>query len=206
MLRGDLGESTDSNADRMDRPAAKDRHDPVAGLLERQATLDGHAIQGGQLDGVRHSEEVRGVQEVEMQGVALDPLPAVEQPAKGADGRFDRDPGQVFEGVDGGHLVGHRADPADARDDVEHLVRRPSDDQLLEVARCLEDGQVRLDDATVLDDQPERALALDAGDPGDLVPEFTGGVIRPVHQASSPFPLATGGPPRLSMTSRNGLA
>ena len=34
-------EAADADADRVDRPAAEDRDDPVAGLLERQAALDG---------------------------------------------------------------------------------------------------------------------------------------------------------------------
>ena len=46
---------------------------------------------------------------------------------------------QVLERVDRAHLVGDRADAADARDDVEDLVRRAADDERLEVARRLED-------------------------------------------------------------------
>ena len=140
----------------------------IAGLLEPERPLDQHAMIAGELDRAGVPEEVRGVEEVHMQGVALDPLAAVQQPAQGRDRRVDLDAGRVLERVDGAHLVGDRADPADARDDVQDLVRRPAANQPFEVAWCLEDPEVRLDDVAVLDDQPERALAFHAGETLDL--------------------------------------
>ena len=191
----------------MDRPSAEDRHDPVAGLLEGQSALDGAPVEDRELDGVRHAEEVGSVQQVDVEGVALDPLAAVEQAAKHAHRGVDGDPGQVLERVDARHLVRDRADPADARDDVEDLVRRPPDDELLEVARRLEDRELRLGHLSVADDQPERSFALDPCQPGDLEPAFVDRRdVRAMHQWSSRLPLATGGPPSESMTSRNGRA
>ena len=149
------------------------------------------------------------MEEIDVQRVALDPLAAVEQPAQRPNGRVDLDAQEILERVDRGHLVGDRADPADARDDVQHLVRRPTDDQLLEVAGGLEDGELRLDDLAVADDQAERAFALHAGQAGDgepLLDRGAGGAVRAVHQVSSAGLVATGGPPRVSMTSRNGWA
>ena len=89
--------------------------------------------------------------------------PAVEQSTEGADLGIDPDAEERLEGVDGGQLVGDRADPADPRDDVEDLVRRAPDDEPLEVARRLEDPEAGLDDLAVADPEPQAALALDAG-------------------------------------------
>ena len=88
-----------------------------------------------------------------MERVALDVLAAVEEPAQRPDRRVDLDAVEVLEGVDRGHLVGDRADPADAGDDVDDLVAGAAHDQPLEVARRLEDLQARLDDLPVADPQ-----------------------------------------------------
>ncbi len=204
--RRDLREAADADADRMDGPPAEDRHDAIAGLLEGQTPLDGRPVENGELDGIGAPEEVGRVQQVEVQGVTLDPLAAVEQAPERSHRGLDLDPGEMLERVDGGHLVGDGTDPADARDDVEHLVRGPADDELLEVPRRLEDRQLRLGDTPVANDQSQRPLAFDAGQPGHLEPALTGRRTRPVHQPSSLPGLAIGGPPSASMTSRNGRA
>ena len=196
----------------MDRPAADERDEMIAGLLQPQRAFDQDPMVTGELDRAGVPEEVRGVKEVDVQGVALDPLAAVQQPAQGPDRRVDLDAGRVLERVDGAHLVGDRADPADARDDVEDLVGRPAADQPLEVARRLEDPEMRLDDLAVLDDQPERALALDAGEA--LRPRSAGSSAGAGWSSSSgaSVSLATaagfapGGPPWASTTERKGSA
>ena len=204
-------EAADPDGDRVDRPPADERDEVVAGLLEPERPLDEHAVVAGQLDRARVAQEVRGVEEVDVERVALDPLAAVEQAAQGADGRVELDAGGVLEGVDGAHLVGDRADAADAGDDVEDLVRRPAADQPLEVARRLEDAEVRLDDLAVLDDEPERALALDAGEALDLEGLGLRSAHGGRHRGSSEprvaeAGVAPGGPPWASTTERNGSA
>ena len=84
-----------------------------------------------------------------MQGVALDPLPAVQQAAQRADRGLHLDTEQVLEGVDRRELVGDGADPADPGDDIDDLVGRPADDQPLEEARRLEDPEPCFDDLAV---------------------------------------------------------
>jgi hypothetical protein len=66
----------------MDRPAPDQLHDRVAGLLQRQSPLDQVAAVFGEGERAGVAEEVGGVQQVDVQGMALDPLSAVEQPAK----------------------------------------------------------------------------------------------------------------------------
>ena len=66
----------------MDRPTADQLDQLVADLLEVEAALHQVAVVGGQLDGAVVAEEVGGVQQVDVQRVALDPLAAVEEAAQ----------------------------------------------------------------------------------------------------------------------------
>ena len=75
-------EAAHPDVDRMDRPAADQLHDRVAGLLQRQPPLDQVAAVFGEGERAGVAEEVGGMQQVDVQGVALDPLAAVEQAAK----------------------------------------------------------------------------------------------------------------------------
>ena len=153
---------------RVNRPPADELDDPVARLLEGQPGLDRRAVVLGELEGAGIAQEVRQVEQVDVERVALDPFAAVEQAPKRADLGIDRNAQRVLEGVDSGHLVGDRADAADAGDDVDDLVGRPTDDQPLEVAGRLEDLEMGLLDHAVADAQAERALALDPRQPGDV--------------------------------------
>jgi hypothetical protein len=162
-------EAADADAHRVDRPSAEQRHDPVAELLDAQAALDDLAVIGGELDRARVAEEVGGVEQVDVERVALDPLPAVEEAAQDADRRIDLDPEEPLEGMYRRHLVGDRTDAADARHDVDHLVGVAPDHQPLEVARRLEDLEVRFRDGAVPDGELEPSLALDAGQLADRV-------------------------------------
>ena len=118
-------------------------------------------------------------------------------------------PKPCLEGVDRAHLVGDRADAADAGDDVDDLVRRAADDEPLEVARRLEDLEVRLHDLAVADAQAQRAFALDAGEAGDVDREVAGRArhacrVSCIVQSSVRLERAPGGPPWASTTARNG--
>ena len=110
-------------------------------------------------------------------------------------------PEPVLERMDGGHLVRDRADAADARDDVDDLVGRPPDHELLEVAGRLEDLEVRLLDDAVADLQPQRPFALDPGQAGDVDGEVAGrpaGDDRVMHRSvpSVRSRVRAGRPPR----------
>ena len=175
-------------------------------FLRASPRFDRGAMILGQLERARVAEEVGQVEQVDVQGVALDPLAAVEQAAERPDGGVDLDAEAVLEGVDRGHLVGDRADAADAGDDVDDLVGRPADDQALEVARRLEDLEVRLLDDAV------------AGPAAGAIPRLRPGSARRCRRrsrrswracrchASSVSRVRTrcpGGPPWESMTVRN---
>ena len=72
-------EPAHGHVDRMDRPAAQHLKDFVADLLHPQALDDDLAVIGGQADAALVAQEIGGVQQVDVQRVALDPLAAVEQ-------------------------------------------------------------------------------------------------------------------------------
>jgi len=71
-------------------------------------------------------------EQVDVQGVALQPLAAVEDPPHRADPGRGLASEQPFEGLGGGELVRDRAEPADARDRVDHLVVAVAFQQALE--------------------------------------------------------------------------
>ncbi len=76
----------------MDWPPAQDGHDPVAKPLDAQAALDHVRMIRGQLDRTWVAEEVGGMQQVDVQCVALDPFAAVEEASQAANLRVDRTP------------------------------------------------------------------------------------------------------------------
>ncbi len=53
-------------------------------FLQLQAALDDFGMILGHLNGVGVTEEIRSVQQVDMQGVAFDPFAAIGEPAKRA--------------------------------------------------------------------------------------------------------------------------
>ena len=132
-------EAADSDIYRVNRAAAHDLHDQVSCALEVQTTLDCSPVALGQLYGIGATEKVGRVQEIDVKGVALDPFAAVKQPAQGTDALVDNDPASVLHGGTGTHLVGHRADAADARCDVRRFGKASPHQHCLEVARGLED-------------------------------------------------------------------
>ena len=75
---------------------------------------------------------------------------------------------QPLEAVHGAHLVGDRADPADPRHDVGHLVEGPAGQERLEEPGRLVDLEPEIRDLAVVDRDVERALALHARDDGHL--------------------------------------
>ena len=162
------GQAADSHRHGVDRPTADELHDLVAGPLEPQRLLDDALVIAGHGDRALVTQEVRGVEHVDMEGVALDPFAPVEEPAQGLHLGVDLDLEKVFEGHRRAHLVGDRADAADPGDDVDYLVGSPPNDQPLEVPRRLEDRKARLADLTVGDAQLERPLAFDPRDPNDF--------------------------------------
>jgi hypothetical protein len=149
----------------MHRPPADDLHQRVPGLLDQQAALDHRAVLGGHRDRAVVAKEVRRVQHVHVQRVALEPLAAVQQPPQRADRPVvDRDAARVLHRAHRAGLVGDRADTADARRDVGRLRERASAQERLEEARRLVYAELHVGDRAAVDANIHRPLALDAGE------------------------------------------
>src|SRR5262249_14211206 len=74
-------EAAHRHVDGVDGAASQDLQQMVANLLEPQSFLDDVAVLGGQANAALEAKEIRRVEEINVQGVALDPLAAVEQTA-----------------------------------------------------------------------------------------------------------------------------
>ena len=118
---GSTVEAAHPNVDWVDRAPSDGLHEQVADALELQAPFHRRPVERGELHGVLATEEVRCMEQVDVQGMALDPLAAVQQPAQGHDGRVDGHAASVLDRRAGAHLVSDRADAADARGDLRRL-------------------------------------------------------------------------------------
>ena len=98
---GSAVEAAHGDVDRVDGPAAQHLQQFVADLLHPQAFLDGLTVIGGQADAALVAQEVGGMQQVNVQRVAFDPLATVEQPPELADLGRDRHAQCLLEGVAG---------------------------------------------------------------------------------------------------------
>ncbi len=146
----------------------------VADLLQLETPFDRAAVEGRELDRAVDAEEVGRMQQVHVQGVALDPLAAVQEAAQLLDRFADLDPACVLDRRAGRHLIGHRADAADARRDVGRLgVGPPSQEALVEAGR-LEDPELHVVDLPVDDAHMHAALALDATEGPGVEPAGSG--------------------------------
>lgn len=160
---GGAVEAADAYVDRVDGSAADHLHDRVAGLLEGQAALYDVPPLRGHLDAAAVAEKVGGVQQVDMQGVALDPFPAVQQPAQVGDRAFDGDAAGVLEGQARAHLVGDGANAADPGGDVRRLGVGSAAQERLEETGRLVDVQAGLFDTVAASPQVQGAFTFDPG-------------------------------------------
>src|SRR6516164_4635285 len=148
----------------MDLAPAKQAQEVVAGLLERQRALHRFAMIARHRNRVRIAEEVWRMQHHNVQRMALNPFAAIEQSAQRPDWFFDIDAERILDGVHSAHLVGDWANPADPRDDIEHLAEAAPAQQCLEETWRLEDAEAHRIDLAIANAQFERALPLHARD------------------------------------------
>ena len=183
----------------MDRPPADQLHDLVPDLLELEPALDDRRVITREVDGVLVAEEVGCMEQVHVEGVTLDPLAAIQEPAELVQRSVHGNAARGFDGVACTHLVGDRADPAYARSDVGRFgVPAPAQERF-EESRRLVDAQLDVANLAVVDLDVHRAFALDARDRVDLEGAIRGAAVR--HGRPSPVVMAIA-----SLASRNGGA
>ncbi len=149
-----------AHTDGMHGTAAEQGDELIAQGLQAKTAPHRLALFPGQIHHAVAAEEIRRRQQVNVQGMALDPLATVHDPAHGAHPGVGSPTEAVFQGLHGAHLVGHGTDAADARHHVRHLAPGASLEEFLEEARRLEDAQLQLFDTAVLDTQVQGTLAL----------------------------------------------
>ena len=152
----------------MDLPAADNRDDGIAGLLESQAELHDVLVIGRHVHGALVPEEVGCVEQEHVEDVALDPLTAIEQPSQCPQLAADRSTKRILHGVHGAHLVGHRANAADTCRYVGCVRERTSLHKRLVEAGRLEDAEPHVFDDTVNNLDVHLAFALYPGDVVDV--------------------------------------
>ena len=186
--RGCLVEASDAHIDGMDGTPAEQVEDVVADLLQLEAAFDDVAVIPREIDGALVAEEVGRVEQIDVERMALDPLPAVEEAPQRPHLSVDADAGRVLDRLASAHLVGNRADAADAGGDVGNLAVRPAAQECLEEARRLEDAQLDIAHLAVTHHHVHAALALDAGQRGDRESARTGvgSVIGPPRRPRPP--------------------
>src|SRR5579872_2368834 len=100
------------------------------------------------------------MEKVNVQGMALDPLAAVQQPAQGSQGSADGGTARRLDCMHRTHLVGNGADSTDTRCYVGCFGVGAPAEQRLEESRRLEDLEGNILDLAVFHPDVERALAL----------------------------------------------
>jgi hypothetical protein len=148
----------------VDCPAADRPQQVVARRLDLQPALHHLAVIAGHCPGRLEAQEVRRVEQEDVERVGLDPLAAIHQSPERADPLRDLDIERVLHRVEGAGHVGDRADAADPRGDVRRLLEVPAAQEGLEEARRLVDLQLDVLDLAAADLHLHRALALDAGE------------------------------------------
>lgn len=129
------------------------------------------------------TQEVRKVQQEDVQRVTVDPLAAVQQPAQLHDFRVHRHAAGIFDGIARTHLVRHRADPADPRGQVGRFGMSPSTQERLEEPRRLVDVQLCPHHGAVAQRDVQCAFTFHAGQGADRQRAYLG-VHRSFRSAS----------------------
>ena len=140
---------------------AQQGHDGVAQSLQRQAAPDDVRIITGHGDCTVVTEVIRCRQQVDVQGMALYPLAAIQHAPHRLHPRPGVDAEQILQGVHRADLVRHRANAADARHHVlNFLLAGTTFEQFFEQTRRLVDLHPQRLDGTAADTQKQSPFAF----------------------------------------------
>lgn len=161
-------EAADADVDGVDGAAAEQFEEGVARLLQTQTALDVGAVGAGEVDGTVAAEEVGRVQQVDVQGLALDPFTAVQETPQLGCLVGDFDSARVLDRRACAQLISDRADPAHPCRDVGWLGVGTAAQERLEEPRGFVDLKAGRRHGVALDGQVEGALALHARQGADV--------------------------------------
>ena len=147
----------------MNLATAQELHNAVANLFQPQGALDHGPVIRGHSDRVGIAEKIRRVQHIDMKGVTLDPLAAIEEAAQQPHRGVDADSQGALDGVHRTHLVSHGANATDPRGDVGSLGKVASAKKGFEQSRRLVDLQFYIRDAVTHELYIQGTLAFYAG-------------------------------------------
>ena len=157
-------ETADLDVDRMNFTAAHHGHDVVADLLEPQRGANEIAVILRHVDCTVVTEEVRRMQHVDVEHVAFDPFATIEKPAQLAQRSVNLDTENLLHRVHRTHLVGHRADTADASRDVGCFHIGTAAQKRFVETRRFKDPEFCSLHSAIANDHLECAFALHAGE------------------------------------------
>ena len=128
----------------MDFAPAEKAHQIVSRFLQGKAVTNSIAVIARHRDRVFVAKKIRRMQHYNMQRVAFDPFAAIDQAPQRPELPANLDAEGIFDRMDGAHLIGDRADAADAGHDIRGFEIAPAAQECLEKARRLENAEARL--------------------------------------------------------------
>jgi len=179
--------AADADIDGMDFPSADDVHDFVADFLEFQCVLDDGLMIPGHSDRIFVPEKIGSVQKINMEGMAFDPFTAIEETPEFAQLAIDRNSADTFHCMNGAHLVGNRADAANAGGNIGCLKKLPAAQEALKEAGRFKYFQLNVGDLPLMDLHIERPFAFN---PGEIIDFYRSifhvllppsGTVPPLH-------------------------
>ena len=122
-------EPAEAYVDRMNRSATDHVENRVPRLFQRKPTFDVGTRDTGKFDRVGRAQEIRGVQQVDMQCVTGDPLAAIQKSSQIENRLGEVRTACLLDRVAGADLVSDRADSANPGRDVGRLAEIAAPDK-----------------------------------------------------------------------------
>src|SRR5579863_7460509 len=178
----DFIEATDTHIDRVYLSPSQKGNDSVPCLFHLETALDNIRIILRQTYNIGIAQKVGGMEHIDMQRVAFNPLAAVEQSAQGAKLPVNHHAKGVFHRVYRAHLIRDRADSADTSGDIWSLAELTPAHKCLKETWRFDDFQFDIHNFFTAHFHVERTLTLNTG----KIVNFDGFILQALH---SPYEM-----------------
>ncbi len=162
-LRRQAKEPANAHVDGMNFPTTYHGDNLVSCLLQLQPGCDLLRKVLRHVDAARVPQEIGSMEHQNVEPVALDPFPAVNEPSQKMDVVRHLYAGTVFDRVDGTGLIGDRADATDPGSDVGRLGEAAAPQERLEEPGWLEDLELEVHHPVAVELEVHGTLTLNAG-------------------------------------------